>query len=118
MSVLLEFNMIPTDQGESLSPLIARCMDVVERSGLPYKIGPMGTTIEGQTARDVLAVVERCLAELQEDCHRVEIGMSLDWRIEWEERAAIKEYHGGQSRQQAETEALRETIEKMNAVEK
>ena len=80
MSVLLEFNMIPTDQGESLSPLIARCMDVVERSGLPYKIGPMGTTIEGQTARDVLAVVERCLAELQEDCHRVEIGMSLDWR--------------------------------------
>lgn len=32
------------------------------------------------------------------------------WRSEWEERAAIREYHGGQHRDDAEVDALRETI--------
>lgn len=36
-----------------------------------------------------------------------------DWRIEWEERAAIREYDGGQAREHAEAEALREIIERM-----
>jgi hypothetical protein len=37
------------------------------------------------------------------------------WREHYEERAAIREYEGGQSREQAEAEALRETIDMMNA---
>ncbi len=34
--------------------------------------------------------------------------LPMDWRIEWEERSAIKEYDGGMTRIQAETEALAE----------
>lgn len=37
------------------------------------------------------------------------------WREHYEERAAIREYEGGQSRDQAEAEALRETIDLMKA---
>jgi hypothetical protein len=37
------------------------------------------------------------------------------WREHYEERAAIREYEGGQTREQAEAEALRETIDLMNA---
>ena len=37
-----------------------------------------------------------------------------DWRIEWEERAAIREYDGGQAREHAEAEALREVVEMMH----
>jgi len=36
-----------------------------------------------------------------------------DWRIEYEERAAIREYDGGQPRQYAEAEALREILQRM-----
>ncbi len=32
--------------------------------------------------------------------------LPMDWRIEWEERAAIMEYDGGLTREQAESEAL------------
>ncbi|MFH1109470.1 MAG: hypothetical protein V1790_09780 [Planctomycetota bacterium] len=39
-----------------------------------------------------------------------------DWRIEYEERAAIREYDGGQLREYAERAALRETVERMRAV--
>lgn len=39
------------------------------------------------------------------------------WREHYEERAAIREYEGNQPREQAEAEALRETIVLMKAAE-
>lgn len=36
-----------------------------------------------------------------------------DWRLEFEERAAIREYDGGQAREHAEAAALREVLEAM-----
>lgn len=38
-----------------------------------------------------------------------------DWRIEWLERAAIREIDGGQAREHAEAEALREVVQRMRA---
>lgn len=35
------------------------------------------------------------------------------WREHYEERAAVREYDGGQAREHAEAEALRETLEAM-----
>ena len=36
-----------------------------------------------------------------------------DWRVWYEERAAIREYDGGQAREHAEAEALREALDAM-----
>ena len=36
-----------------------------------------------------------------------------EWREHYEERAAIREYDGGQAREHAEAEALRETLDAM-----
>jgi len=83
MSVLLEFSMFPTDRGESLGAYVARLVRVVEASGLPYEVGPMGTTIEGE-AEEVFNVVKLCLAELQRDTRRVAAFIKLDWRAERE----------------------------------
>ena len=44
--------------------------------------------------------------------------LPIDWRVEWEERAAIMEYCGGMSRGQAEAEALRDTLDRMKAAKK
>ena len=38
-----------------------------------------------------------------------------DWRLEFEERAAIREYDGGQLREHAERDALVEIVARMRA---
>ena len=40
--------------------------------------------------------------------------LPMDWRIEFEERAAILEYDGGLSRNEADSQALREIAERIN----
>ena len=79
MSVLVEFSMFPTDKGESVSAYVARLVEIVHASGLDYRLGPMGTTVEGD-ADEVFAVVRRCLADLQRDTNRVAASIKLDWR--------------------------------------
>jgi len=44
--------------------------------------------------------------------------LPMDWRIEYEERAAILEYDGGLSREDAETQALREIVERIDRIKK
>jgi len=43
--------------------------------------------------------------------------LSAYWRVEFEERAAIREYDGGQAREHAEAEALREIVERKRAAD-
>lgn len=38
--------------------------------------------------------------------------LSIDWRIEFEERAAILEYDGGLTREEADRRALKEILER------
>ena len=47
--VLLEFSMSPFAKGESLSPYVARSLDIIDKSGLPYQLTPMGTSIDIDT---------------------------------------------------------------------
>ncbi|MDH4201212.1 MAG: MTH1187 family thiamine-binding protein, partial [Spirochaetia bacterium] len=63
MSVLLEFSMFPTDKGESKSEYVARSIQIIQDSKLPYKMGAMGTTIEGEWD-EVMAVVKQCFDEM------------------------------------------------------
>ena len=46
--VLLDFSMAPLGKGESVSPYVARCLEVVASSGLDYRLHAMGTTLEGE----------------------------------------------------------------------
>ncbi len=39
--------------------------------------------------------------------------LPMDWRIDFEERAAILEYDGGLSRDEADSQALREIVEQL-----
>lgn len=38
-----------------------------------------------------------------------------DWRMDWEERAAVLEFDGGQAREHAEAEAMKEVLAAMRA---
>ena len=77
--VLLEFSMSPMTQGESVSAFVARSIDIIDRSGLPYQLTAMGTIIEGEWA-EVMAVVSACFEAMQADCDRVGTHIKIDYR--------------------------------------
>ena len=67
------------DKGESVSQYVAVALDIIDRSGLAYKVGPLGTCIEGEW-RDVMAVIEQCYEVLSKDCNRIACTVKMDWR--------------------------------------
>lgn len=77
--LLAEFSIWPMDKGESVGVYVARCLDIVDRSGLPYKLGPLGTCIEGEWT-EVMAVIQQCQEALAKDCNRVTCTVKMDWR--------------------------------------
>jgi len=77
--VLLEFSMSPFGKGESLSPYVARSLDIIDKSGLPYQLTPMGTIIEGEWA-EVMAVVSACFEAMSADCPRISTQIKIDYR--------------------------------------
>ena len=64
--VLLEFSMSPFGKGESLSPYVSRILNVIDQSGVRYKLTPMCTILEGQW-EEVMEVVTNCYKELEKD---------------------------------------------------
>jgi uncharacterized protein (TIGR00106 family) len=77
--VLLEFSMAPHGQGESVSAAVARIVDVIDRSGVPYQLTPMGTILEGEWDQ-VMAVVTACFKTLEADCPRIGVHLKVDYR--------------------------------------
>ena len=77
--VLLEFAMAPHGQGESLSAHVARILDVIDTSGVPYQLTPMGTILEGDWDQ-VMAVVSACFRALEPDCARIGMNLKMDYR--------------------------------------
>ncbi|HEY4759013.1 MAG TPA: MTH1187 family thiamine-binding protein [Thermoguttaceae bacterium] len=77
--ILLEFSMFPIDKGESLSPFVARSLDIIDRSGLDYRCHAMGTEIEGEFDQ-VMKVVRDCFQAMAADCNRIECSIKFDYR--------------------------------------
>lgn len=83
MSVLLEFAMFPTSdecrEGASVSHQVAKIIDMIDQSGLPYQLTPMGTIVEAESVKEALSIVEKAYEQLG-DCERVYSSLKLDIR--------------------------------------
>lgn len=90
--VLLELSMIPLDKGSSFAPYVARILDIIDRSGIAYRMNPMGTVLEGDYD-DVMKVVRDCFNELKKDSERISVSMKLDYRECRESRLESKIEH-------------------------
>lgn len=77
--VLLEFSITPLAKGDSVSAYVARSLEIIERSGLPYQLHAMGTIIEGELDQ-VLAVLQACMEAMASDCDRVSCAAKFDYR--------------------------------------
>ena len=77
--VLLEFSMSPLGKGESVGKYVARSLDIIDKSGVDYRLNPMGTVLEGEWD-DVFAVVKQCYVRMKKDCGRISCTIKIDYR--------------------------------------
>ena len=77
--LLAEFSLTPLDKGGSVSAWVSRSVDIIDRSGVPYQLGPMGTCVEGEWD-EVMGLLKACFDRMAEDCGRISISFKGDWR--------------------------------------
>ena len=77
--VLLEFSMAPLGKGESVGKYVSRSLEIVDQSGVEYRLNPMGTVLEGE-GDEVMDVVSQCYERMRKDCNRVSCTSKVDYR--------------------------------------
>ncbi|MGA3125911.1 MAG: MTH1187 family thiamine-binding protein [Candidatus Korobacteraceae bacterium] len=77
--MLASFTVIPLGVPDGAKHLIAEALAIVDASGLPYKLGAMNTTIEGEPD-EVMEVIMRCHRRMLEFAPRVMTNITLDER--------------------------------------
>ena len=87
--LIVELSMSPMDKGPSVSRWVARSLEIIDKSGLDYRLGPMGTCIEGDWDK-VMAVVRKCWNEMSKNSVRITFSIKGDWRRGKESRLASK----------------------------
>jgi len=77
--VMLEFSLIPLGKGPGIGAEVARSLEIIDDSAVDYRLGPMGTTLEG-TWDEVFGVVKRCFERAAQDCERINLNVRVDYR--------------------------------------
>ncbi len=77
--MLASFSISPVGVGESLSTHVAGMLDIIDKSGLPYKLGAMQTTVEGPEDEVVLLIM-RGHHHMLAKAHRVLTHIAIDDR--------------------------------------
>lgn len=77
--VLLEFSMSPLGKGESVSKYVSRSLDIIDKSGVDYRLNPMGTVLGGEW-HEVFEVVRQCFDKMKKDCNRISVVIKADYR--------------------------------------
>lgn len=77
--MIASFSILPICGGCSLSGEVAKALEVVERSGLPYKLTAMGTELEGSWEQ-VMNVIKQCHDRLAKDNERLYMTIAIDDR--------------------------------------
>ena len=77
--MIAEFSVVPLGKGESVSQYVAECLKIVEKSGIEYRINPMGTVLEGDYD-EVMSVIRDCHMRIMELSSRVITSVKMDDR--------------------------------------
>ncbi|TAL25385.1 MAG: MTH1187 family thiamine-binding protein [Nitrospirae bacterium] len=77
--MLAEFSIVPIGIGSSIGDQLAEVLKLVDASGLPYKINPMGTVVEGEWD-DVVKLIKKCHSVVMKSGERAVTTISIDDR--------------------------------------
>lgn len=75
--MLLSFSIVPIGSGTSLGKQVSTALKIIEESGLPYKMTPMDTVIEGKW-HEVMDLVKKCHDEIMKTEKRVVVYIKID----------------------------------------
>ena len=70
---------LPVGAGSSIGDQLAEVLRIVDASGMPYKVNPMGTVVEGEWD-EVLALVRQCHGAVMKGGERVITTIAIDDR--------------------------------------
>lgn len=77
--MIVTFSIIPVGSGSSLGDKVAEVLKIVDASGLPYKVNPMGTVVEGEWD-EIFGLIRKChLAVLKKE-RRIYTTIAVDDR--------------------------------------
>jgi uncharacterized protein (TIGR00106 family) len=77
--MLVEFSIVPVGTGSSIGDALAEVLKIVDASGLPYKINPMGTVMEGEWD-ELFKLIKKCHDSVMKKQERAMITISVDDR--------------------------------------
>jgi len=77
--MLVAFSIVPVGIGSSVGDQLAGVLKIVDASGLPYKVNPMGTVIEGEWD-EVMALLRKCHEEIMKTGERAITTIAIDDR--------------------------------------
>ena len=77
--MIVSFSVIPMGSSTSVGDKIAEILKIVDSSGLPYKINPMGTVVEGEWD-DIMKLIKKCHKTTMKSGERTITTISIDDR--------------------------------------
>jgi uncharacterized protein (TIGR00106 family) len=77
--MLASFSVVPIGASAEVKHEVAAALSIVADSGLPYALGAMQTTVEGEEA-EVMELIMRCHRRVRELCPRVLTHIAIDDR--------------------------------------
>lgn len=77
--MLAELQFVTVGSGEEQKELIAKTVDIIEKSELDYQLTAMGTLVEGDW-EEIMTLVSKCQAVLLKESDRVISDISIDDR--------------------------------------
>jgi uncharacterized protein (TIGR00106 family) len=78
--MIVAFSVTPLGVGEDVGEYVADAVRVVRESGLPNRTDAMFTSVEGETWDEVMDVVKRAVAAVEERAPRVSLVLKADIR--------------------------------------
>ncbi len=77
--MLVEFSIVPVGEGSSIGDYLAEVLDIVDRSGIPYKVNPMGTVVEGEWD-EIFSLIKQCHNRVMQKAERAITTITIDDR--------------------------------------
>lgn len=77
--MVVEFSLIPIGVGVPMAKRLAKVMRLIDDSGLDYRVGAMGTSVEG-TWDEVLRLIKKCHQAMLTKAPRVLTHITIDDR--------------------------------------
>lgn len=83
--IVAEFRVLPMGTGPSMEDAMQKIVGALDRTGIRYEVGAVGTTLEAERFGDVLDAFKAAHDALVGEVPRIEMELSIDHRLDKEE---------------------------------